>query len=599
MESERLGGLRRWTLCLLLGFVTFFGLALFYLRAGYLYDADSYVHLAVARLYAEEGLVKGLPWPRFSVMHEEYGDKELLFHVALMPFVVMTDPAVGGRIALAMFGALLVTVLALVFTRHLGWLGLLIPWWLLAASPPFLNRVIRLRPEILGLILFLCAAAFFIRRRWLALGIVAALFPLSYTAFHVLAGLIAIWVGAEWARDRVFEWRPLLATGLGIVIGNAVHPHPIDHLRIWWLQNVSYFGMKRIVEVEEEIRPPSWQEVLLVNGGWWLLIIPVVALVLLRLRKFPLDRSTVVFGSTALVFLFLYLRMGRMVLYAVPFVTLTISAAMREVRIGRVWASVLAIVMLVAVPIGVMFDMRLPFFERTVSGAHVTSEGELEQFGRAVPEGAKIAAEWGDTQLYAFWAPQGRYLNMYDPLFMAVKDPGAYDALRAVFEGRALDVPPILKGTLDSDFLAVQTPWDNPPLNHVLDGDPRWRVRYQGANVLLELRQPDNGRFLTEWEVSGDRFQGRFRATDPWQAMVTPTEPGCFSFTTALECDGCSLDFRVLGQAVITIAGQRVREIDSRHRLSPWTTLEPGDGGALTVNYCGDRGGFFMFQRDG
>ncbi len=60
---------RRWVVCLLLGLVTFFALAFFYLRAGYLYDADSYVHLAVARLYAEEGLVRGLPWPRLSVMH--------------------------------------------------------------------------------------------------------------------------------------------------------------------------------------------------------------------------------------------------------------------------------------------------------------------------------------------------------------------------------------------------------------------------------------------------------------------------------------------------------------------------------------------------
>lgn len=598
MESERLGGLRRWMTCLLLGVVTFFGLAFFYLRAGYLYDADSYVHLAVARLYAEEGLVKGLPWPRFSVMHDEYGDKEILFHLALMPFVTMTDPAVGGRIALAMFGGLLATVLALLFTRHLGWIGLLIPWWLLAASPPFLNRLIRLRPEILGLILFICAAAFFIRRRWLALGIVAAVFPLSYTAFHVLAGLVAIWVAAEWVRNRVFEWKPLVATGLGVVIGNAIHPHPIDHLRIWWLQNVSYFGIKRIVEVEEEIRPPSWQEVLFVNGGWWLLIIPVVVLLFLRLRKFPLDRSTVVFGSTALLFLVLYLRMGRMVLYAVPFVALTLSAAMRDVRLGRAWGTALAILMVVGVPIGVMFDMRLPFFERTVSGANVSSEGELEQFGRAVPEGAKIAAEWGDTQLYAFWAPQGRYLNMYDPLFMAVKDPRAYEALRAVFEGRALDIPPVLKAILDSDFLAVQTPWDNPALDHVLGGDPRWRVRYRGANVLLELRQPDDGRFLTDWEVSGEDFQGRFQPADSWQALVIPPEPGCFSFTTTLECEKCSLDFRVLGQTVITIAGQRVREIDSRDRLSAWTKLEPGHRGALKVDYCGDSGGFFMFQRD-
>ena len=598
MEAEPFDGVRRWVACLLLGVLTFFALAFFYLRAGYLYDADSYVHLAVSRLYAEEGMVRGLPWPRFSVMHEEYGDKEVLFHVALMPLVMTTDPAVAGRVALAMFGAALVFGLALLFTRWLGWLGLLVPWWLLFAAPPFLNRVIRLRPEILGLLLFVAAAAFFIRRRWVGLGVVAVLFPLSYTAFHVLAGLVAIWVLLEWVRQRTFEWRPLVATGAGIVIGNLIHPHPIDHLKIWWMQNISYFGMKRVVEVEEEILPPSMQELLLVNGGWWLLAIPVLALIVARRGKFPITRETIVYGSTGLLFFVLYVRMGRMALYATPFLALALAAGMAGVRVDRVWGSVLAVLMLVGIPIGMTFNMRLPFFEHTLRGIEVTSEGELEQFGRAVPEGARIAAEWGDTQLYAFWAPQGRYLNMYDPLFMAARNPDAYEALRAIFEGRAPDIPPVVKGILQSDFLAVQTPWDNPALNRILDGDPRWRVRHRGANLLLELRKPDNGRFLTDWMVEGNDWQGRFRPVDPWRAMVSPPRPGCFAFRTTIDCDGCVLDFRVKGTASVTVDGRKVRDVESDDGLSPWTTIDHAGEGALLVEYCGESGGFFMFQRD-
>lgn len=598
MEIQRPEEIRRWLLCGLIGLVTFFGLAFFYLRAGYLYDADSYVHLAVSRLYAEEGFTRGLPWPRFSVMHEGYGDKEILFHIALIPFVVMTDPATGGRLALAMFGSLAVASLALLFTRYLGPVGLVIPWWLLLASPPFLNRIIRLRPEILGLTLLLAAATCFIQRRWIALGIVALLYPLSYTAFHVLGALVGGWVLVEWIREKTFAWQPLVATATGVVAGNLIHPHPIDHLNIWWLQNVSYFGMKRIVEVEPEALPPPWQELVFVNAGWWLVVTAAVALIFSRLRRFPIDRSTIVYGSTAVLFFLLYLRMGRMVLYAVPFLTLTVAAAMREVRLSRRSKVLLTTLLLLGVPIGVMFNLRLPYFDRTLKGMETSSELELERFGHAVPPGARIAAEWSDTQLFAFWAPQGRYLNMYDPLFMVVKDPNAYEALRAMFHGRILDIPPIVKNTLDSDFLAIQTPWDNEALNSVLEGDPRWRVRHQGANVLLELQRPDNGEFLTEWEVTGRELRGRVRMGDPWRALVSPPANGCYRFERTVDCDRCSLDVRLLGSASVELDGERVRTIESKSRLSPWTTIEDVAASRIRIEYCGPSdGGFFVFRR--
>ncbi|MDX1583838.1 MAG: hypothetical protein R3338_09590, partial [Thermoanaerobaculia bacterium] len=452
---------RRWIACILLGIITFFASAFFYLRAGYLYDADSYVHLAVARLYGEEGIAKGLPWPRFSVMHDQYGDKEFLFHVALMPLVMTSDPAVAGRVSLAIFNALLVTILALLFTRHLGWIGLAVPWWLLAASPPFLNRVIRLRPEILGLILFLLAAAFFIRRRWILLGLVALLYPLSYTAFHVLFGLVVVWAVLEWLRERRLEWKAVVATAAGIVIGNLIHPHPIDHLKVWWLQNVRYFSLKQVVEMEEEIMPPSWQEVIFVNGGWWLVAIAALAFIVFKSRRVPITRELVVYGSTGLFFFVLYLQMGRMVLYAIPFLGLFLSSALAGARAsqqkaegrtgesglwsftGPSWGIALIVLMLAGVPLGFMFDMRLPFFDRTVRGIPVSSEADLERFGRSMPQGARVAADWDDTQLYAFWAPQGRYLNMYDPLFMAVDSPDAYRSLQKIFAGEVYDIPPV------------------------------------------------------------------------------------------------------------------------------------------------------------
>ena len=76
-------------------------LALFLSRQPLLYDNDSYFHLAVARTYAEAGPVDRLEAVRFSVMEDGFGDKELLFHLLLVPFTVWLDPVFGGQLFLA------------------------------------------------------------------------------------------------------------------------------------------------------------------------------------------------------------------------------------------------------------------------------------------------------------------------------------------------------------------------------------------------------------------------------------------------------------------------------------------------------------------
>ncbi|MDX1583515.1 MAG: hypothetical protein R3338_07945, partial [Thermoanaerobaculia bacterium] len=150
-----------------------------------------------------------------------------------------------------------------------------------------------------------------------------------------------------------------------------------------------------------------------------------------------------------------------------------------------------------------------------------------------------------------------------------------------------------------SEFLAIQTPWEHEALNRNLDGDPRWRVRHQGANLLLELREPESGRFLTRWTVlDGEGVSRQVRGVDPLRAMVHPPADGCHHFETEIDCSGCSLDLRVVGEASLSLDGVRAREIESRGRPSPWTTIENVDAQRVEVEYCGPaEGGFFLFRR--
>src|SRR5205085_3622732 len=77
-ESTERSGLARFVIPAVF-VVSFFVFALLALRMRSLWDSDCYYHLAVARLYAQEGIAAIPPWGRFSLLSAG-GDKEFLFH---------------------------------------------------------------------------------------------------------------------------------------------------------------------------------------------------------------------------------------------------------------------------------------------------------------------------------------------------------------------------------------------------------------------------------------------------------------------------------------------------------------------------------------
>jgi len=505
-------------------FALFFAaLATFLNRAPVLYDTDSYYHLAIARAYAEDGVIDGVPWARFSVLHQGFGDKEVLFHLLLAPFTALETPtpSAGGRWFLALLGAAVAALLAFLAQRPLGIWGWALPVAVFAGSQPFLSRLVRLRPEVVALFLFLLAAWLAGRGRYRLLGLVAFVFTLSYTAFHALLGLCFLWwLGRGWTTRR-WPWPllayPLLGAGLALI----VHPHFPHNLVLWKMVAFDFFALKNVLDVGEEIGPATTDVALLRQLGLWLFL---AALWLAgRARPRRPDPLADAFLIGLLAFAGLYLLMARFVIYFAPFAALAVAydvarrgglAGLRrpfgepsgepfgepsgEAAAGsrRLFAVALGVALLA----GVLPAARFLYGLASARGP-VEREAEWADFGRAVPAGARVAAEWGSTALYMFWAPQATYLNVLDPMLMALPHPRAYAAERAVFEGREPDVPLALARELDSDHLAVSTFHPEPRLLRRLASDPRVELRYAAFTRLYAMLPDRNQGFVLDWRL--------------------------------------------------------------------------------------------------
>src|SRR5262249_61298238 len=96
------------------------------------------------------------------------------------------------------------------------------------------------------------------------------------------------------------------------------------------------------------------------------------------------------------------------------------------------------------------------------------------------------------TEEFVFWAPQGRYLNLLDPIFMIERDPGLYRAHVEVLEAREPDIPLVAKLTFDSDFFADDGQY--PLVRARLAQDPRAEIVHDGVShpyPLVEARNSE------------------------------------------------------------------------------------------------------------
>lgn len=472
-----------------------------------LFDVDSYYHLALARLYGEQGFVKTLDWARFSVMHDALGDKELLFHVLLIPFARAGDATSGGLTALALLDASVATVLAWAGLSAIGPWGVALPLLVFGGSMDFASRMVRLRPEIVALVLIVLAIGCAARRRFLLLGLIAAIFALTYTPFHALLGLCALFFVRTWWVEGGREWWLVLAPAIGAGVGLALHPHFPDNLRIWWIQNVTFFIERASFDASAENAPRTSVDLLLLNLGW---LIGLIVLWLGRERRHPpaYARERDCTAIAAAVFALLYVSSARFVTYFVPLATLTVVRSMQVA--GEVPGRRIAVGGL-RVPFGPLFSVcllwgvvALPLLFRMMEAATPTafrpdSRDDWERFAAAVPRGARVFASWQATEPFVFFAPEASYVNVLDSVFLLAKDPELYARSRDVLAGREPDVPLVVGGRFASDYFADDG--GSPMARERLRADPRVRHLHDGITALDELAQTGNGAFVLDWKL--------------------------------------------------------------------------------------------------
>ncbi len=434
------------------------------------WDYDEYFHVGLAReLY--DGMPASFHWTPFSVAFERFADKELLFHVLLMPFASL--PIERATLAGAMLGQILVV-------GSFAW----VLWRLRVAYAPvyllaltamgvtFVSRMAMCRPhhgEIGFSILFL--GLLLLKAPPLALAAVAAVFGLFHAsgwlpiAFAVLWLVVARFDPAAAPRKR---WRDVAATGLGWAAGQCLHPAFPENLRLLWIQNVTVLskaaagGQALRSQIGSELRP---MESRLIPDQWPVLLAAAVLLALVATRPAWRRPQVLLIAGLAMLALvaglFLWLRFFEL---AAPLTLLAIAvgsrppegtprAAARRPPAGLARAPlVAALTLILAGSLFTFNELRTQYR----SGEIAPAKGMAEWLARNGRPGDRVfTANWADSAPLFYAAPQLQSLVALDPTFFLIADPDRFRLYADTVQGREIDSARVIREQFGARWVTV------------------------------------------------------------------------------------------------------------------------------------------------
>jgi hypothetical protein len=229
----------------------------FYLQSSpTLPDGDSFYHAKIAKLMIEKrGIVKEFPWLPFTILADYYYDHHFLFHLYLIPFIlIFKDPLVSIKIATI----ILASFFFVIFYWFLKKYEIRYPFFyifVLLTSYVLINRINLDKVPPASLIFILFGLYFLLKEKKIPLAILSFLYVWLYDAFPIILLLTIFYLLAksfEKISDLEFNLKKLFylliinffeksnikllfSCLFGLLLGIIINPYFPNNLKFYWV----------------------------------------------------------------------------------------------------------------------------------------------------------------------------------------------------------------------------------------------------------------------------------------------------------------------------------------------------------------------------
>lgn len=456
---------------------------------------DEYYHLAIARELWSDFPLRDFRWTPFSILADHYADKEVLFHLLLMPFARLPLET-AGLVGVGIGQVFVVGAFAWVLWRNrvprAHWLVLA----LAGLGPMVALRFDMCRPHLwqIGfsiLVLGLLAARL---DRW-PLAVASALAGLAHTGGWISIGYAALFAVTGYLSheraERRLQWRPVLWAVGGWLAGQVVHPNVPENFRLTWIQNVvvplqSAAGIEALrSQTGTELTPP---EPGILAQQWPAFVAPAMLALMLLMRPRLRTRATIAVAVAALAFLlvgsFVFRRFFEL---GAPLALLGLGLALAErkrqglPRAAPGWGALAAAL---AIGVGVLWTFSMV---RQIGFGRVSPPRAMARWmGDNAQAGARVfTAQWADSAPLLYEAPQLQSLVALDPTFFWAKDPELFRLYDRIVDGGHADPATAIRERFGARYVTL---WKVPTYQALatsLGRDPRVSVAYNDPLYLV------------------------------------------------------------------------------------------------------------------
>lgn len=467
-------------------------------------DIDGYYHIKVAYLIRTEGFLENFPWAQLSTWRDNYFDKDLLFHLFLIPFT-FGDLIFGAKLATTLISSLFFVVLFWVLTKEK------IPYRFFYLTLPlciglghYFYRLQFPRGQIVvGTFLLLCLY-FLLNRKPKHLAVAMFLFTLSYGSSFLIIGISGLFVLTNLVKREALGLDLLLASVIGFSLASLIHPNFPQNVSFLFTQMVQALTTGSDVhpglQAAGELEPyyyHRWAEL------FWRFPFWTFALCACAFSDIKFSNKLTCLFLCCLVFFGLTFRYARGIETFAPlliyFLALLFTELYRErlfifsffKRENQKWNIWSKAVIIFASLFALSYASLSTYIQREVVARHAydySIENAAKWLSKNTPhETTVFTCGYSITHPLFFYNHNNFYTNAADPIFFYKYDPLLFDIQYRMLNGETKELTPIFRNHLKMKWGICSTSYGE-FLNQVRVSDD-FEIPYDdGRYVIFRLK---------------------------------------------------------------------------------------------------------------
>lgn len=430
-----------------------------------LFGADGYLHIRMAEFIKAHGLKYDFHWARYSTFAKNFADKDLLYHILLIPFVKFSSNIFFGAKISAIFFSIVFLIIFFIILRRYS-IRPLVPLFLLALliSDRFFLLFCWPRQMILVIALTIAGIHFLIEEKYWPVFIITFAYCLSHISGPYMLLYAILTELTRFLNSRRFNFKSLWVVGLAIVIAYLVHPNFPNNILVFYLNSimVPIYSVKWGLELGAEFFPISTRDYLL---GYPFLILAIVFILLIAvfLRPRATLRTQVFLFHSSVFFIFSFLSQ-RYIAHGYPLILLSLASYVQDYSQENGGQAEIINLKPLLYPglvslciLGLLFGISTYKNLRQSALVHRAYDSHYETVGgffkQNIPKKELIFhTNWSDSQYFIGLDPDNDYFVTFDPIYMFYYDRQLYNLYRDVSFGRTKDPYNILKNTFKVNY---------------------------------------------------------------------------------------------------------------------------------------------------